>query len=1119
MEDHIPIPEVMEEVMAEAVVESASVMEEVYRVAAILQETAASYLEPVSTVIETSTTTTCETETFPPLSLPTPLQPIFSTPNTLISPLFVLAVVMMFLSLLFAQKFSRSPIQQIGQVGPRGRKYHSWNESTTGGCGGRFIDWWIFGGSVWIRAALCLWDGMAGTYSSDGDHHNESSGENLFACFGVAGNKDKDKSEITHGHSLSSTGILGFDSSLGGFGPICLAPIRASVFLIGWCSVCSFLKISYNELVDFATKLADPASVGHFQQIPSVYREKIDSVVVSILHFIQEVMNLGHDLVETKSDALEDAWLPTIAYAIAFIVALEFGMYLIGSTCMLLKIYRPMGVSHPGGARPHKIVRSPQWKEGREHFMSQQLLSGGCSSSVDDQKTSGTLNSKWRCAVAHDSHRDTIKKFNYIKSKNVDDVSSSLMTGEPFGRQIWTLNETQSPFDKEVTEDDMEKKLKQELVPNLKEEKKMDKKTEDNSNIFAPLSPIGDLVQNIFSFDRDSESSKENSKQDKTSKLIETMASGGRNPMAFDPSKNPNSCDQIFRAQMISSYLEKNNGKFPEDISYLQDKGETDEANPPKTAMEAAKRGVAFYSLLQSTDGHWAGDYGGPHFLLPGLVVSWYVMGCPSVMISPSQQALMLHYFKVHQQADGGWGTHIESPSTMFGTVICYLAARLLGAQKEEDWIRSGRDFIQQEGGAVMTSSWAKFWLCLVGCMDWKGHNSVPPEMWLLPNWFPFHPGRMWCHCRMVYLPMGYLYGSRFIYSQAETDPLIEELRNELYCEPYDSIEWDRTRHLVASMDNYSPIPTFMKFAQNCLSIYENWKVFRPFRDAFRKAGLDFCLEYMRAEDLQTNFIDIGPVNKALNMVSAFHSANNDINDPAVRSHMMRVPDYLWVAEDGMKMQGYNGSQCWDTSFAIQAVWECGLLDRFPILSAKVWAFLERTQILSTECSQSTPAYQYESCESRDKFYRHVSKGGWPFSTSAHGWPISDCTGEGLKGVLALMDSPIVMDGVKRGILKDIEPRRLYDAVNVILTLQNEDGGWATYENNRGFGWYEELNPSEVFGDIMIDYSYVECSMASLTALADFHEKFPGHRKNEITFAIKRGAEFMKSIQRKDGSW
>jgi len=50
-----------------------------------------------------------------------------------------------------------------------------------------------------------------------------------------------------------------------------------------------------------------------------------------------------------------------------------------------------------------------------------------------------------------------------------------------------------------------------------------------------------------------------------------------------------------------------------------------------------------------------------------------------------------------------------------------------------------------------MTSSWAKFYLCLLGVMEWEGHNVVPPEMWLLPNWCPFHPGRMWCHARMVY--------------------------------------------------------------------------------------------------------------------------------------------------------------------------------------------------------------------------------------------------------------------------------------------------------------------------------------------------------------------------------
>jgi cycloartenol synthase len=366
---------------------------------------------------------------------------------------------------------------------------------------------------------------------------------------------------------------------------------------------------------------------------------------------------------------------------------------------------------------------------------------------------------------------------------------------------------------------------------------------------------------------------------------------------------------------------------------------------------------------------------------------------------------------------------------------------------------------------------------------------------------------------------MGYLYGSRYVYDKAETDPTVLALREELYCEPYSTIEWDSTRHMVAPMDNYSPIPNVMCIAQNCLACYENWSIFQPFKKLVRNAGSSFCIDYMAAEDLQTNFIDIGPVNKVLNMLSAYNHANQDISHPTVGNHMLRVADYLWVAEDGMKMKGYNGSQCWDTSFAIQAISEAGLLDEFPVVSSKVWRYLERCQILSTELSQATPAYKYESAHYRRQYYRHLSEGGWPFSTSAHGWPISDCTGEGLKGVLCLLQCKTVQIAVKQGSLKPISVERLEKAANVLLSYQNEDGGFATYENCRGFGWYEWLNPSEVFGDIMIDYSYVECSMAALTGLVDFHECYPAYRSEDIRHAIAKGRVFLQSLQRSDGSW
>ena len=38
------------------------------------------------------------------------------------------------------------------------------------------------------------------------------------------------------------------------------------------------------------------------------------------------------------------------------------------------------------------------------------------------------------------------------------------------------------------------------------------------------------------------------------------------------------------------------------------------------------------------------------------------------------------------------------------------------------------------------------------------------------------------------------------------------------------------------------------------------------------------------------------------------------------------------------------------------------------------------------------------------------------------------------------------------------------DSVDLLLTLQNPDGGFASYELIRGPSWLEWLNPAEVFG-------------------------------------------------------
>lgn len=403
------------------------------------------------------------------------------------------------------------------------------------------------------------------------------------------------------------------------------------------------------------------------------------------------------------------------------------------------------------------------------------------------------------------------------------------------------------------------------------------------------------------------------------------------NVFEFNASMNPNSSDLLLRHQMLSQW----EGAQP------------DEDPRPHTAQEASVRAMEFYQMLQCSDGHWSGDYGGPHFLMPGLICTLYISKAP---IESYQSEGMIEYLLNHQQEDGGWGTHIECASTMFGTVLSYVALRLLGVSAQESYMKLALSFIHAHGSALYAPSWAKFWLAVLGVYHWDGINSIPVELWCLPRWFPFHPGRMWCHSRMVYLPMGYLYCKRFMPPDVETDPVLISLRQELYSQSYESIQWDKYRQTCAEIDEYSPLAPVMKLAQDFLSYYEYYLPSLPkwFRN-LRQQGLDFAIKYIHEEDHQTNYIDIGPVNKALNMLSVWVDSGMNSDSDAFQRHIQRVSDYLWVAEDGMKMNGYNGSQCWDTSFAAQAIIEGQLDDYFPACVEKVYHFLDRAQIAEDE--------------------------------------------------------------------------------------------------------------------------------------------------------------------------
>ncbi|KAH0773763.1 hypothetical protein KY290_010900 [Solanum tuberosum] len=145
--------------------------------------------------------------------------------------------------------------------------------------------------------------------------------------------------------------------------------------------------------------------------------------------------------------------------------------------------------------------------------------------------------------------------------------------------------------------------------------------------------------------------------------------------------------------------------------------------------------------------------------------------------------------------------------------------------------------------------------------------------------------------------------------------------------------------------------------------------------------------------------------------------------------------------------------------------------------------------------------------------YRHISKGSWTFSDQDHGCQVSDTTAEALKCCLSFSTMPSELVG------EAIEPARLYDSVDAILSLQSKNGGLAAWEPAGASQYLELLNPTEFFADIVIEHEYVECTGSSIQAFVLFKKLYPGHRTTEIDNFIDNAVKYFEDIQKLDGSW
>lgn len=541
----------------------------------------------------------------------------------------------------------------------------------------------------------------------------------------------------------------------------------------------------------------------------------------------------------------------------------------------------------------------------------------------------------------------------------------------------------------------------------------------------------------------------------------------------------------------------------------------TDPAPDREAVLAGYARALEALEGAQQANGAWAGECVWNPMLTCQYVICMHVVGRE---IPEDRRRRIRTSLACQLKVDGGWGMHPDVPpadlrrarpapepstgeslagkyeSWLFHTLLGYVALRLLGDDPDQPMLRRARAWIHAHGGPYRSPTWGRIWLALLGLYPWDAIQPLLPELWLLPDDSPMHPRRLYCHMRLIYLGLSYVYGAQV---RASDSPVIASLRRELYPDGWDRDRFDAERDAIAATDLYEPLGPGLQAVFAAARVAA-----KVIPGPLRRRALDRAWEHIAFEFESTDYVCLSPVN---GMLFCLAMASRDPDHPDLDRALAGIEYWFWEDErEGLRICGAR-SDIWDTSFALQALCEGPELDAAAKLVERATTWLPTAQLLA-------------DIDGGADHYREPARGGWGFANEHHPWPVSDCTAEALEALLHAEGRG--WDDADA----NLDVRRRLWAVEFVLRRQNDDGGFGSYEARRGSMVLKRFNPAEMYGNCMLEYSYTECTASCVRGLAVARDglgaRMPGALHARVQAAIETGVRFLLSSQDpKTGAW
>lgn len=420
-------------------------------------------------------------------------------------------------------------------------------------------------------------------------------------------------------------------------------------------------------------------------------------------------------------------------------------------------------------------------------------------------------------------------------------------------------------------------------------------------------------------------------------------------------------------------------------------------------------------------------------------------------------------WIRSQQRADGTWANFHDGPGDLSTTVEAYVALKLAGDRVDEPHMATAREWILQHGGVERTRVFTRIWLALFGEWPWEQLPAMPPELVLLPSWFPLNVADWACWARQTAVPLTVVCSLR---PNRHLGVGIDELRTGRPAAPakVPRLSWTRAfRVLDSALHRYQQRPI------------------RWLRDlAYRRAA-----EWIVArQEADGSWGGIQP--PWVYSLLALALLGYPLDHPVLRQGIEGLERFLVreSSESGpVRWMEACQSPVWDTVLAMQALRDSGVPADHPSLRAAT-DFLLREEIrVPGDWAVRRP---------------NLEPGGWAFEFDNDGYPDIDDTAEALLALNRVdhPDLPAVQGAIDRG-------------SRWLRGMQSRDGGWGAFDADNTSRLVTKL-PFCDFGAV-IDPPSADVTAHVVEALCALG------RGDEP--AVGRGVEWLLRHQESDGSW